>query len=500
MVLASTSFGVTWDEKARHKYGELILEFLNGQRSRASVADDGGQLYGGLFDVICVLTERWLPFDRYVIRHAIDAIFGWIGIVYCGRLTRRLFGGWSGVLAMVLLTASPRYFGDSMNNPKDLPFAALTVVALYYFSTISATWPYVSKTTAMKIVLPLALALDIRAGALLYLGYLGLLVAAFTIAEGRWEWRRLTDTALRLVAITAVVMVLGTAFWPWAQVSPFVRPVQALVGLANFDWGGMVLFNGQEYRPTNLPWFYAPWWLAISTPPVVIAGVVLSLGGGRRGDAFRKAALWTVALLPLVVVIVKKTTLYDGIRHLLFIYPVFVVMAAAGWSEWLSGRRPRAVRFGVAALLAAGLANILTFNVRAYPNQIVYFNELVGGPRGAFARFDMDYWGNCVFQTVSWSAKVAQLSGMPITVSGNPADLIQLDAQRFHQVSFAPPQRNQHHLTLRLNRGPISGVTELAARADALYRVRTPDGAVLCAVFPGPAFDALQPHFVSPGP
>ena len=75
MMLASTSFGVTWDEKARHKYGELILEFLNGQRSRSSVGDDGGQLYGGLFDVICVVTERWLPFDRYVIRHAIDAVF-----------------------------------------------------------------------------------------------------------------------------------------------------------------------------------------------------------------------------------------------------------------------------------------------------------------------------------------------------------------------------------------------------------------------------------------
>jgi hypothetical protein len=35
-------------------------------RSRASVADDGGQFYGGLFDVICVPTERRLPFDRCV--------------------------------------------------------------------------------------------------------------------------------------------------------------------------------------------------------------------------------------------------------------------------------------------------------------------------------------------------------------------------------------------------------------------------------------------------
>ena len=65
---------------------------------------------------------------------------------------------WAGVLAMVLLAVSPRYFADSMNNPKDLPFAAMTVVALYYISTVSVEWPYVSFSTAIKIAVSLALA------------------------------------------------------------------------------------------------------------------------------------------------------------------------------------------------------------------------------------------------------------------------------------------------------------------------------------------------------
>jgi hypothetical protein len=500
MIAASFDFGATWDEKSRHRYGELILEFFRGLRTRASFPETGGHLYGGMFDLICAALEQWLPLNRYVLRHIVNASFGWLGVLYCGRLAARLFGPWAGTLAMILLATSPRYFAHSMNNPKDLPFAALSVVALYYVSTISPTWPYVSRATAAKIAVALALALNVRAGALLYLGYFGLLVAAYVVAERNTNWRRLADTALRVAAVTAAVLVLGTAFWPWAQAAPFTRPIQALLGLANFPYGGLVLFNGQESNSTNLPWYYVPWWLMISTPPVVIAGVFLSASRYRGGQLARIAALTTLAALPVALVIGRGSTLYDGIRHLLFIYPIIAVIAAAGWSDWISARRRPWVRRSAIALLAVGLANILVFNVRAYPNQAAYFNALVGGPRGAFARYDMDYWGNCVLEAVTWSARTARLSGMPVAVSGNPWHLVQTDAERYHELFFTPPQRGQHYLDIRLNRGPIGGVTELANRQDALYRVQTPDGAILCVVLPGPAFGELQPRLVMPNP
>ena len=73
-----------------------------------------------------------------------------------------------------------------MNNPKDLPFAALSIAALFYFSTVSPAWPYVSWTTAIRIAVVLALGLNIRAGALLYLAYFGSLLAAYVIAERNW--------------------------------------------------------------------------------------------------------------------------------------------------------------------------------------------------------------------------------------------------------------------------------------------------------------------------
>src|SRR5262245_54202526 len=413
MVLSSFDFGVTWDEKARHHYGELIWEFLRGLRPRIATYDEeGGQYYGGLFDTICAAVERYLPANRYVVRHALNATFGWIGVLYTGRLAARLFGQWAGVLGLILLASSPRYFADSMNNPKDLPFAAVTIAALYYMSTISPKWPYVSKSTAIKIIVTLAAALNIRAAGLLYLGYFGLLIGAFVVAERQFSARRLLDTALRVVAVTAGVLVLGTAFWPWAMASPLVRPIQALLSFANAPYGADVLFNGRPLPSDHLPWYYVPVWLLISTAPVVLTGLVLAALFWKRDWWQGLSALAAVTLLPIVLVIVQGSTLYDGVRHLLFIYPALVVLAAAGWTAALTRPDPL-VRRIAGILLVIGMIDVLAFDVRAHPNETAYFNELVGGTKGAFAKYDMDYWGNCVLQAVAWSAKTAQLSGVP---------------------------------------------------------------------------------------
>jgi hypothetical protein len=500
MVLASFDFGVTWDEKPRHRYGEFIWEFFRGTRTRAQFRETGGHLYGGLFDVICVGLEQWIPGNRYVIRHAVNATFGWLGVLYCGRLAARLFGTWAGVLAIVLLAATPRYFADSMNNPKDVPFAALSVVALYYISTVSPRWPYLSWPTAAKIAVALGLTLNVRVGALLYLGYVGLLVIAFALLERNFEWRRLAVTAMRLAAVTLAVFLLGTLFWPWAQGSPFIRPIRALLGVANFPYGGLVLFNGANYGVSELPWYYVPWWFVISTPPVVLAGIVLAaVFSPERDETLRRAALWAVALFPICMTLVMGSTLYDGIRHLLFTYPIFVALAAAGWMAAIVRAPHSWARRTAAGLLAAGVAAILVFDVRYHPNQGVYFNASVSGPRGAFAKYDMDYWGNCVLQAVSWTAEHARTLGRPLAISGNPSHLVQLNAERFHEVYYTDPARGAHHLHIRLARGSAEGVIELA-RQPAIYQVKTPDGAVLCNVIPGPAYaqvQGIQPRTIS---
>jgi len=168
-----------------------------------------------------------------------------------------------------------------------------------------------------------------------------------------------------------------------------------------------------------------------------------------------------------------------------------VILAASGWIGLLT-HRARWVQAGAGILLVAGLANVLAFNVRAYPNQAVYVNELAGGPRGAFGRYELDYWGNCMLQAVEWAATTARRVEMPVIVRGHPEHLVEFDAARFPELVFEPDEMSPHHLQIRLLRGSIEVVQELARREDTVHRVTTPDGAVLCGVYPGNRFEELQ--------
>ncbi|HXH07464.1 MAG TPA: hypothetical protein VNI83_12860, partial [Vicinamibacterales bacterium] len=207
--------------------------------------------------------------------------------------------------------------------------------------------------------------------------------------------------------------------------------------------------------------------------------------GPSREAAFTIAVLWAFVLVPLGLAIARRATLYDEIRHLFFIVPPLAVIAAAGWTAAVARVRG-GLRAALVAALALGLAEPVVFQVRNHPNQIAYFNAAAGGPRGAFGRFEMDYWGNCVLQAVAWAAARARDEGRPLGVSGNPWHLVQADAGRFPSLYFRLPYRGGYHLDIRLLRGPRDAVLEMARRPDVLHRVTTADGAPLCVVLPGP--------------
>ena len=511
MVTASADFGMTWDEMDRHKNGRAIVDYYLGSVPREQA--HYGTMYPGLFDVIPAWLERQVDVDRYVLRHRVNAVFGWIGIVFTGLLASRLFGPWSGILAQILLAVSPRYFAHSMNNPKDLPFAAMSVMVLYCLSRLTPRWPYLTVGTGAALAVALGLALGTRPGALIYFGYLPLLLLAILIVQWisavpradrgdvrRWlrtiftiprvHWTAAVQLVARVSLVIVAGLVLGTVFWPWAQVEPFTRPFEALTRAGAYDWDGLVLFDGRQYPADKLPSSYLPTWFLITTPLVVLVGMVFAIAH-VRGWGWPRLALWTVALLPIVLIIARGSMVYDGMRHVLFAYPPMAVLAASGWTALLTDRQ-RWLRIGGFALLIAGLVNVLSFNLRSYPNQVAYINELAGGPSGAFGSYELDYWGNCMLQAVEWSAATARRAQMPVRVFGRPDHLVEFNAARFPALIVAPNRADPHHLEIQLLRGSVNHMLRLVTNPQVVHRVTTADGAVLCVVSRGSHFEELE--------
>lgn len=497
MVWLSGDFGVTWDELPRQAYGERIWAFYEGRHGYERFPADGSHLYAGLFEVSAVALQQVLPLNTYVVRHGLNALFGWTAIVFCGVLAARIQGQRAGLLAMTLLALSPRFFGHSMNNPKDIPFAAMAAAALYAMALIPSRYPWLPVRVAAALAVTIGLSLSIRPGGLLFLAYAGVVLAVAVLRARDFSPRHLLVTAAAFGAVVLVATTIPLPLWPWLQTRPYLGLLEAASGVSQFEWFGKVLFEGRAIEALELPWTYVPVWLLYTTPPVVLAGAVLSVARlrPRAPGAVAVAGVWLAFLFPIAYVIVKHSTLYDGIRHLLFILPPLAVLAALGWS-WLLGHASRGVRIAGLVLLAVGLAEPLIFQVRNHPNQVVYFNHLLGGPRNAFGRFELDYWGNCLHQALERAVPMARQSGMVVLVSGHRWRMMLLDSERTTEIRSIRPELRRHHLEVTLFRGPPESLAKFAARQDVLYRVAMADGTPLCAVTPGPAYGELRRRLV----
>ena len=114
------------------------------------------------------------------------------------------------------------------------------------------------------------------------------------------------------------------------------------------------------------------------------------------------ALLVFIAVFPVVCEVIDHGPAFTGLRHFLFVVPVFAVLAGIGF-DWLLSEietRRRALAGGAFAVLAALIVWDATILVRLHPYQYLYYNPLVGGIEGASRLYVMDYWVNIMPEAV----------------------------------------------------------------------------------------------------
>ena len=147
-------------------------------------------------------------------------------------------------------------------------------------------------------------------------------------------------------------LVMGL-IWPWSIMEPG-NPFQALTYFSHFfekPWKEM--FDGALVSVPDMPWSYLPTLFALQLPEVLlglcVAAVVGTFMSLSRSDvpARRKTILLMLTLaatLPLVIAMVKRPALYNGIRHFIFVIPPMAVLAGAAFAwgmNWLKAQPPQ---------------------------------------------------------------------------------------------------------------------------------------------------------------
>ena len=408
---ALDDYGITRDEPAQRRLAARNAAYIAGDRdARPGAGQDNifDNYYGVVFELPLLLAERLLGLrdsrDIYLFRHLLIHLVFIAGGFFCGLLAWRMFNNrWLALLAMLLFLLHPRLYAHSFFNGKDIPFAALFVVALYL------THRAFRRDTLGAFVLlgiVVGLAVNMRPFALLLPpAVLALRGLDFGPAPGGAARKRILLTAGSFAAATLLAIYASHPnYWenPLLFIEGLQRQSQHPVLVNN-------LFRGEIVPADAAPAGYIPVWFGITAPPGALllgaAGMAAALWRGCRspGLVWRKGELRFLLLLlgclalPVAVVIVLQSHIYNGWRQMYFLWGPFCLLAAAGVGYAVSrpelGLKPM-LRMAVWGLAAAGLGGAAYAIVSLHPHQQVYFNLLVNraAPDELGQQYDMDYW------------------------------------------------------------------------------------------------------------
>ncbi|MEH2509605.1 asparagine N-glycosylation enzyme membrane subunit Stt3 [Nitrobacteraceae bacterium AZCC 1564] len=408
--LTFRDYGLGWDDYTHAEYADLLLKmFSSGFTDTSALSFANLYMYGGGFDMVAALLHKIIPLELFETRRLLGAIVGVIGLGVTWRLARRISGPIAGLTALVLLALCPIFYGHMFMNPKDAPFAVAMVILMLGLVRLAQEYPAPSPHTTVIIGLGAGLSIGSR-----ILGGLALVyaVAGFLpiwISDIREQGLRETVHRLgRVLYVLLPAVLLGYLImgltWPWSIIEP-ANPFRALTYFSHFfekPW--KELFDGAIVSVPDMPWSYLPTLFALQLPEVMLAllgaGVIGTLVSLTRGnvDAKRKtilSMLTLAAMLPLIIAMVKRPALYNGIRHFIFVIPPMAVLGGVAFAAIFDRLRERGwkVQAAFVTVFIFGLVLPLNEMIRLHPYQYTHFNQIAGTVREADNRYMLDYWG-----------------------------------------------------------------------------------------------------------
>jgi hypothetical protein len=448
MFSGALATGVTVDEPAH--VGHLTNYLSGGNYSSASYGPVTSLL--GHSVNIALGVESWGVLSEsavaYQNRHLAIALLGVLGLVAVGLSAWLMFGSprW-GLVAAAVLGSFPVWVGQSMFNLKDVP--AATAYALVTTGLIALFSRKFSSVTRLFIsVFTLALGALIGVGTrpgLLPL-FVGSIVVAGVIGLVRNSSSR--SRGLRLAfATVAGAAIAGYIFVRW---TPFGQSILGAVERSiDFPWAGFNIYGGERVygRPgvsgtAGIFFAYLPTFMTF----FLFAGLLFGLGlviawAMRRGSHMALETHFVIisaqAFGVFVIVALFDPVIYDGGRQLLFVFPAFALITVMGLYALVralpyvvsSGRNVHTVIF---AVFAIGVTLITVDQVRLFPYNYSYYNEIAQGP-GATGRWDTDYWSASLREVAlpiapGDPAICRNVSGdinMDIAVLPDPCDILQ---------------------------------------------------------------------------
>ncbi len=412
-------FGISIDEESTRYHGlvslKYIFEFFNFYseplQNIKKLETYEYREYGVFFELLSATLENIFKINSYqeifYFRHLYVHIIFLISIIFFYRIILNLFSSsYLALFGSAILYTTPRIFAHSFYNSKDIIFLSMFTISIYFFCKF-----FRSKSLSNSIYLGLSLALltSVRS-----IGFYCLVVLfLFMFLELLDKKVRLKDTIKLILYLSIAYFLFLYLLWPFLWENPIKNFLYALKSFSDYGWGGQVFYFGKFYETNSLPWHYIPVWIfgtisipfsflivtSISFILVRLTKRVLNIDSFRARSTFWNSRLELILLFnlllilsPIVLIILKNSTLYNGWRHLFFILPSMTILCLGLiYYTKIIVKKNKFLVFCINLLLVIIFLNNFTNLIKLHPYQNVYFNFFL--EKNANKNFDIDYWG-----------------------------------------------------------------------------------------------------------
>jgi hypothetical protein len=400
----SGDYGIAWDEPLQREIGLHTYDYVfSGDKS---LNDYKNRDYGTAFELPLVILEKQLKLtdtrDIYRMRHLVCHLFFLLSALAFYSLIWILFRNKTySVTGYLMLLLSPRIYAQSFYNSKDIPFLCMFILCFLFLALFfrdRKTW---------QLIL-----LAILSGLTVSIRIMGIIIPLTVLAVMTLDAVTSTEQRPKLnKGIVYILIMVGVAIlsWPWLWDDPAGRVKIAFQNMSKFRWDNAVLVNGNFVKASALDWKYLPQWFCYTTPVIYLffgfTGILALIRNFLKKPMMficdplkRNFLVYLCCFLgPVAAVIFLHSVLYDGWRHLYFIYPAFVILAVYGLHSVLSIRWVHDdLLLVVFCTLLLGGAFIATGRqmYRSHPFEDVYFNKLLSRDHNYLRRtYELDYWG-----------------------------------------------------------------------------------------------------------
>ncbi len=390
-------YGISWDEvPCRIDVAMANFEFMfKGHYD--TLMNSNAKYHGPSFEILLFSLEKLFrlndPRDIFLMRHLVNFLLFSIAVLFFYRLCLKRFNNkWISFLGPLFLVLSPRIFADSFYNSKDLAFLSFVIISLYTTTHFLERKNYGS---AFINALISAFMVDIR--------IMGIIIPLFTGLILLIDFLKNPDQRKNIIRITLFFLFFLVGFiilfWPVLWRHPVEQFLLAFEENSKFPWSGNILYRGMIISSFNLPPDYLPFWILISTPLLYLLLFIVSLFFlAKKLIQYHSLPIlvWLnlyVFFLPIISVLILNSVIYDGWRHLYFIYPSLIFIALTGveiiFHFW---KNNKIINLIIAGIIVHSIF-IIGLMIQLHPYENLYFNSLAGNNLKEISKkYEMDYW------------------------------------------------------------------------------------------------------------